>query len=153
MTVLDADQMKVKTGDLGERLVARYFRNLGLHVEESIDLFDQKKDMVIGLGKHTCEVKTQQLWHKENAFTVKPGQIAKCRDVDILIFVETPSKYNGNVVNLYDFPKDKRETRSLRTRDGRTMHLFKKENARLLDTISDSLIVDQFNRYTLYTWR
>jgi hypothetical protein len=150
--VLDADQMKVKTGDLGERLVARYFRSRGLHVEESIDLFDQKKDMVVN-EKHTCEVKTQQLWHKENAFTIKPGQIAKCRDVDILIFVETPSKYNGNVVNLYEFPRDKRQTRSLCTRDGRTMHLYAKENARLLATISDSLIVDQFNRYTLSTWR
>jgi hypothetical protein len=152
MTVLDADQMKVKTGDLGERLVARYFRSQGLHVEESIDLFDQKKDMIVD-EKHTCEVKTQQLWHKENAFTIKPGQVAKCRDVDILIFVETPSKYNGNIVNLYEFPKDRRKTRIHRTRDGRTMHLFGKENARLLATISDPVIVDQFNRYTLSTWR
>ena len=152
MADLDADQMKVKTGDLGERLVARYFRSQGLQVEESMDLFDRKKDMIVD-EKHTCEVKTQQLWHKENAFTVKPGQIAKCRDVDILIFVETPSKYNGNVVNLYEFPKDKRQTRSLRTRDGRTMHLFEKENASLLATISDPVIVNQFNRYTLSTWR
>lgn len=152
MKVLDADQMKVKTGDLGERLVARYFRSQGLQVEESMDLFDRKKDMIVD-EKHTCEVKTQQPWHKENAFTVKPGQITKCRNVDILIFVETPSKYNGNVVNLYEFPKDKRQTTSLITRDGRTMHLYAKENARLLDTISDPMIVEQFNRYSLSNWR
>lgn len=150
--MLDADQMKTKTGDLGERLVARYFRNRGLHVEESIDLFDRKKDMVID-EKHTCEVKTQQLWHKENAFTVKAGQVAKCRDVDILIFVETPSKYNGNKVRLYEFPKDQRQTRVLRTADGRTMHLFGRENANLLETITDPVVVEQFNRYTLSTWR
>ena len=144
--------MKIKTGDLGERLVARYFRNRGLHVEESIDLFDRKKDMVVD-EKHTCEVKTQQLWHKENAFTVKPGQIQKCRDVDLLIFVETPSKYNGNKVCLYEFPKDKRQTRVLRTADGRTMRLFGRENANLLETITDPIVVEQFNRYTLSTWR
>ena len=150
--MLDAEQMKIKTGDLGERLVARYFRNRGLHVEESIDLFDRKKDMVVD-EKHTCEVKTQQLWHKENAFTVKPGQIQKCRDVDLLIFVETPSKYNGNKVCLYEFPKDKRQTRVLRTADGRTMRLFGRENANLLETITDPIVVEQFNRYTLSTWR
>lgn len=144
--------MKIKTGDLGERLVARYFRNRGLRVEESIDLFDRKKDMVVD-EKHTCEVKTQQLWHKENAFTVKPGQIQKCRDVDLLIFVETPSKYNGNKVCLYEFPKDKRQTRVLRTADGRKMRLFGRENANLLETITDPLVVEQFNRYTLSTWR
>lgn len=150
--MLDAEQMKIKTGDLGERLVARYFRNRGLRVEESIDLFDRKKDMVVD-EKHTCEVKTQQLWHKENAFTVKPGQIQKCRDVDLLIFVETPSKYNGNKVCLYEFPKDKRQTRVLRTADGRKMRLFGRENANLLETITDPLVVEQFNRYTLSTWR
>ena len=150
--MLDSDQMKVKTGDLGERLVAKYFRSRGLHVEESIDLFDQKKDMVID-EKHTCEVKTQQLWHKEDAFTIKPGQVEKCMSVDILVFVETPSKYNGNKVNLYFFPKGKRRTRSLRTRDGRTMHLFQREDAELLQTIDDPIVVDQFNRYTLSTWR
>ena len=150
--MLDTDQMKTKTGDLGERLVARYFRNKGLHVEESIDLFDRKKDMLVD-EIHSCEVKAQQLWHKENAFTVKANQVQKCRDVDILIFVETPSKYNGNKVRLYEFPKGMRKTRVLRTMDGRTMHLFGRENANLLETITDPVVVEQFNRYTLSTWR
>lgn len=150
--MLDTDQMKTKTGDLGERLVARYFRNQGHQIEESIDLFDRKKDMLVD-EKYTCEVKTQQLWHKENSFTVKPGQVEKCHDVDILIFVETPSKYNGNKVRLYEFPKDKRQTRVLRTMDGRTMHLFNRQNANLLETITDPVVVEQFNRYALSTWR
>ena len=150
--MLDLDQMKTKTGDLGERLVARYFRGRGQTVEESIDLFDRKKDMVVD-DTLTCEVKTQQLWHKENAFTVKPNQIQKCRDVDILIFVETPSKYNGNKVRLYEFPKDMRKTRVLRTMDGRTMHLFGRENATLLEMIDDPVVIEQFNRYTASTWR
>lgn len=140
------------TGNLGEKLVAKYFRNKGLLVEESIDMFDQKKDMIVD-EKYTCEVKTQQVWHREDAFSVKSNQVQKCQDVDILIFVETPSKYNGNVVCLYQLPKDKRETRVLCTKDGRTMHLFSRSNADLLEVINDSVVVRQFNRYTISTWR
>jgi hypothetical protein len=150
--MLDSNQKKQKTGDLGEKLVARYYRDMGRSVYETMDLFDDKKDMLID-GLLSCEVKTQQPWHKEQAFTVKANQIKKCMSVDILIFVETPSKYNGNVVKLYEFPKNKRSTRECSTYDGRTMHLFDKKYATLLTTINDQIIVEQFNRYTLSTWR
>lgn len=149
---LSESEMKVKTGDLGERLVSRYFRSKGLQVEESLDLFDRKRDMLVGDGQ-TCEVKTQQAWHKENAFTVKPNQVSKCQSVDILVFVETPSIYNGNRVMMYEFPKDKRQTRVLRTRDGRFMHLFEKEHAVLLAEVTDPMVVDQFRKYSLSKWR
>jgi hypothetical protein len=148
--MLTAEQQRSKTGDLGEKLVARYYRSLSYTVEESLDLFDQRKDMTVdGL---TCEVKTQQLWHKEQAFTVKSNQVEKCTDIDILIFVETPSKYNGNKVNIYEFAKDRRATRVMRTSDNRMMHLFYKKNANLLTTITDGVIVQQFNRYSLSSW-
>lgn len=140
------------TGNLGEKLVAKYFRNKGLLVEESIDMFDQKKDMIVD-EKYTCEVKTQQVWHRENAFTVKPNQILKCMEVDLLIFVETPSKYNGNTVSMYQLPKDKRRARLDVTRDGRTMYLFSKSDTYLLDVIKDPVVVRQFNKYTISTWR
>lgn len=140
-----------KTGDLGEQLVAQYFRSLGFHVEESVDKFDTKKDMLID-GKHTCEVKTQQLWHLHKAFTVRESQLTKCGEVDKLIFVETPSKYNRNKVSLYEFPKYKRQTRVKKTRDGRLMYLYPVSNAILLDTIDDPVICEQFNSYTLSTW-
>ena len=146
-----AEQFKTKTGDLGERLVARYYRSLGKSVEESLDLFDRKKDMTI--DTLSCEVKTQQPWHKQSAFTVKPNQIEKCLDVDLLIFVETPSRYNGNSVEIYEIPKDKRQTKVMKTKDNRTMHLYKKCNAILLTTITDDVIVEQFNRYMTSTWR
>lgn len=149
--MLDSEQRKSKTGDLGERLVARYFRQLGFQVEESLDLFDRKKDMVID-HKYTCEVKTQQLWHLQKAFTVRESQLKKCNEVDKLIFVETPSKYNKNRVFLYEFVKDKRQTRSMKTRDGRLMYLYPISNAIILETIDDPLICEQFNNYTLSTW-
>jgi hypothetical protein len=149
--MLNSEQRKSKTGDLGERLVARYFRQQGFQVEESLDLFDRKKDMIIDQNQ-SCEVKTQQLWHLQKAFTIRESQLKKCSNVDKLIFVETPSKYNQNRVFLYEFPKDKRQTRLMKTKDDRLMYLFPISNAILLETIDDPLICEQFNNYTLSTW-
>lgn len=149
--MLHNSERRTKTGELGEKLVARYYRSLGFTVEESLDLFDTNKDFMV--DNKTCEVKAQQAWHKENSFSVKPNQLKKCNDVDILIFVETPSKYNQNTVRLYEMPKDKRKTKTLRTSDGRTMHLFSKNNAILLKTITDENIVKQFERYSLSKWK
>jgi hypothetical protein len=149
--MLNDSERKTKTGELGEKLVARYYRSLGLPVEESLDLFDSKKDMLV--DNKTCEVKAQQAWHKENSFSVRSNQLRKCTDIDILIFVETPSKYNQNTVRLYEMPKDKRKVKTLTTSDGRTMHLFSKNNAILLETITDENIVKQFERYSLSKWK
>lgn len=149
--MLNNSERRMKTGDLGEKLVARYYRSNGILVEESLNLNDSKKDMLV--DNKTCEVKTQQAWHKENSFSIRVNQLKKCTDVDILIFVETPSKYNQNTVRLYEMPKDKRKVKTLTTSDGRTMHLFSKNNAILLETITDENIVKQFERYSLSKWK
>lgn len=114
--MFDTEQKKMKTGDLGEKLVAKYYRNIGSSVEESLDLFDYEKDMMI--NNQSCEVKTQQRWHLQRAFTIKPNQVKKCEDVDLLVIVETPSKYNNMSVVLYEFPKDKRKFYRKQTDDG-----------------------------------
>ena len=149
--MLNDSERRMKTGDLGEKLVARYYRSNGILVEESLNLNDSKKDMLV--DNKTCEVKTQQAWHKENSFSIRVNQLRKCTDVDILIFVETPSKYNQNTVRLYEMPKEKRKVKTLTTSDGRTMYLFSKNNAILLETITDENIVKQFERYSLSKWK
>jgi len=149
--MLNTSEKKTKTGDLGEKLVAKYYRSLGHKVEESLDLFDRKKDMMI--DEETCEVKTQQPWHMENSFTVQGNQIKKCTTVDRLIFVETPSKYNGFEVKIYEFPKDKRMTKVRSTSDNRKMYLFSKDNGILLTTIKEPVIIDQFKKYMVSEWR
>lgn len=149
--MLNDSERRMKTGDLGEKLVARYYRSNEILVEESLNLNDSKKDMLV--DNKTCEVKTQQAWHKENSFSIRVNQLKKCTDVDILIFVETPSKYNQNTVRLYEMPKEKRKVKTLTTSDGRTMHLFSKNNAILLETITDENIVKQFERYSLSKWK
>jgi ABC-type transport system involved in Fe-S cluster assembly fused permease/ATPase subunit len=149
--MLSAQELKLKTGDLGEKLVAKYFREIGQTVEESLDLFDRKKDMTI--NEETCEVKTQQRWHMENSFTIAKFQLNKCRSVDRLIFVETPSKYNQDTVTLYEYPKEKRNFRLKNTSDGRSMYLLNVSDGKLLTTYTERYIIDQFNRYSTSNWR
>jgi len=149
--MLTEKELMNKTGELGERIVAKYFTDLGHKVEQSLNLLDHKKDMTID-GK-TCEVKTQQPWQIENAFTVRSNQIRKCREVDHLIFIETPSKSNGYKVDIYSFPKEDRTVRTKITRDNRQMFLYDKGKGTLLTSIDDPDIVDQFKRYSLSEWK
>lgn len=148
--MFDAEQKKMKTGDLGEKLVAKYYRTLGNIVEESLDLFDYEKDMMVDINR--CEVKTQQRWHLQNAFTINPNQLKKCQEVDLLIIVETPSKYNNMTVVLYDFPKDQRKFYKKRTNDGRMMYCIKTTLGKVLTTYTNPGIINQFTRYSNSSW-
>jgi hypothetical protein len=148
--MLSENDLKVKTGNLGEKLVAKYFRDLGHSVEESLDLLDRKKDMMI--DDETCEIKTQTPWYQQKAFSVKWNQIEKCSNVDKLIFVETPSRDNP-CVKIYEYKKENRNPRMMVTRDNRKMYLFPISEGNLLTTITDPMIIDQFNRYSVSTWK
>jgi hypothetical protein len=147
--MLTVSDKKTKTGELGERIVAKYFRDQGCKVEESLNLFDSKKDMMIdGL---TCEVKSQQPWHSENAFSIKPYQLKKCKSVDRLFFVETPSKYNQQT-KIYELDKENRIFYKRNARDGREMLLVKKTKCKLLTIIEEHIIVNQFKEYSVSSW-
>lgn len=135
------------TGMLGERLVAKYFRDKGHTVEESLDMYDSIQDMHI--DGQNCEVKTQQPWHNENSFTIRENQLEKCVCADRLIFVETPSVYNDYTVQLWEFPRGKRQPKTKTTKAKRTMYLFNKDKGVLLQKITDEKIIDQFKRYSL----
>ena len=148
--MFDTEQKKMKTGDLGEKLVAKYYRNIGSSVEESLDLFDYEKDMMI--NNQSCEVKTQQRWHIQGAFTINPNQVKKCEEVDLLVIVETPSKYNNMSVVLYEFPKDKRKFYRKKTNDGRWMYCIKTTLGKVLTTYTNPVIINQFNRYSNSSW-
>ena len=149
--MLTENDKRTKTGDLGERLVAKYYRDLGHKVDESLNLFDRFKDMSI--DDESCEVKTQIPWIKENAFTIQESQVKKCLSVDRLIFVETPSKFNDYKVEIYEFPKESRDPKVKITKDNRKMILFEKKKGVLLTTITDDEIVNQFKRYSLSEWK
>ena len=137
-------------GMAGEKVVSNYFRGLGHTVEESLSTYDRVKDMLV--DGETCEVKTQQPFHVENAFTMKENQLTKCKNVDKLIFVEVPAHYS-NVINMWEAPKDKRKFRTRTTRDGRNMYLLSMENMTLLTSISDTVLVNELKSFSNSKWK
>tara|TARA_Y100000385_G_C13096618_1_gene641752 strand:- start:1021 stop:1488 length:468 start_codon:yes stop_codon:yes gene_type:complete len=147
------DNAKLKMNQLGiagEKLVSNFFRSLGHTVEESLSTYDHVKDMIV--DDETCEVKTQQLFHTENAFSMKKNQLTKCRNVDKLIFVEAPA-HDSNTIKIWDVPKEDRKFRTKMTKDGHTMYLLDKGRMDLLDTIEDAVIVNEMKSFSNSSWK
>jgi hypothetical protein len=117
------DNMEI-LGRMGEKYVANVLTKEGVVIEQALNHFDNTKDL-IGDGK-TIEVKTQVPFIIENAFSVKPNQMFKCRNVDVLYFISLPAgrhkfKYAGWLFRVD--PKNF-VTKTRTTKDGRQMTLI-----------------------------
>jgi hypothetical protein len=151
MEVIMNNELKMNMmGAAGEKLVSSFFRGLGHTVEESLSTYDNVKDMTI--DGETCEVKTQQPFHIENAFTMKENQLTKCRNAAKLIFIEVPSEAS-NVIKMWDAPKEDRKFRTRMTKDGRKMYLLDKGRMNLLHTFDDTVIVNEVKSFSNSTWQ
>ena len=147
---MNNDLKMTQLGMAGEKLVSNFFRGLGHTVEESLSTYDRVKDMTVN-GK-TCEVKTQQPFHVEDAFTMKENQLTKCKNVDRLIFVEAPEP-KVNVIYIWEAPKEYRKFRTRVTRDGRNMYLLDKGNMILLTSINDKVLVNEMKGFSNSKWK
>lgn len=139
-------------GNAGEKVVEEYFRERGHVVASSTSIYDNIKDLVID-GKFTIEVKTQQLFHRKESFSIKHNQLSKCLNVDYLIFVETPSIENGDTISIWGYTKDKRQYEDYTTKDGRKMYLFPKVNGTLLKKIKDAKRIKEFRQNSNSDWK
>ena len=137
-------------GAAGEKIVSNFFRSIGRIVEESLSTYDNVKDMTI--DGETCEVKTQQLFHTENAFTMKKNQLTKCKNVDKLIFVEAPGP-KSQCAYIWEAPKKYRKFRIRITKDGRNMYLLGRENMILLTSITDKVLINEMKGFSNSTWK
>lgn len=138
----------IMLGALGEKIVRYCAQQNGLMVEESLSLYDSNKDLKID-GK-TCEVKTQSRFFVEDAFTVKYNQVEKCSNVDLLYFVETPHK--GNVINVFECPKENRKWRTRKTKDGRKMYLLDRSNMNLIYSFENAQIANEMRSNSNSGW-
>ena len=140
-------------GDAGETLVSNFLQENNWVVKRSVNQYDSKQDMIATRDDVTVtiEVKTQQPYHMQNAFTVKPNQLKKCQSVDSLIFVETPSEDNGNVVRMWNAVS--REYFTTKTYDGRTMVCFDIDDMELMQTYDDPYNVNSIKRHCNSGWR
>lgn len=81
---------KVLLGLLGERIVAKVLRDANYKVEESLNVFDPNKDMLVN-GKKV-EVKCQVPYLIQDAFAVSPSQIRKLLSCKYVFWVSVPPK-------------------------------------------------------------
>ena len=114
-------------GHAGEKLVSSYFRDKNFEVTESPYTYDDRKDRII--NGFTAEIKTQQLFHTEDAFSVENNQLYKCENVDLLIFVEAPNakiSSKNNAIRIYGCDNKKnRKFYERITSHGKKMKLIK----------------------------
>jgi hypothetical protein len=81
---------KILLGIMGERIVAHILRKNGHSVEESLNVFDAEKDMLV--NDKPVEVKTQVPFLMEDSFAVPPFQVKKMTNCDKIFFVSVPLK-------------------------------------------------------------
>lgn len=83
------DEKKTRLGKMGEICVGNWASTQKKVVIHAIDPYDSQKDLII--DGVTVEVKTQTPYINEMAFSIRPNQLRKCREVDELYFVALPS--------------------------------------------------------------
>lgn len=82
------DYKKVLLGMLGEKIVAKHFRDSGHQVEESLNIFDSEKDMTID-GKNV-EVKTNAPLIYYDSFSFPKSQYNKIINSHRVYWVSVP---------------------------------------------------------------
>jgi hypothetical protein len=85
---MNQDHRKILLGILGERIVAKLLRDNGHTVEESLDIFDPVKDLLV--NGRPVEVKTQVPLLFKDAFTIIPNQLTKIRSAHAVYWVSVP---------------------------------------------------------------
>lgn len=145
-------ERKILLGLIGERIVAHYLRNMGHVVEESLNVFDTEKDMMVD-GK-PVEVKTQVPIIVEDSFGISPGQKTKIMNCHRVYFVSVPTKRTddlaGGIFEMDPSAEDLKAHRWQRI-DGKTMICFPRRQPamKFVAQITDQGILDQLRKLSL----
>jgi hypothetical protein len=85
---MEVDYKKVLLGMLGEKIVAKYFRDAGCVVDESLNIFDSEKDMII--DGNNVEVKTNAPLIYYDSFSIPNGQYNKIMNSHRVYWISVP---------------------------------------------------------------
>lgn len=85
---MEIDYKKVLLGMLGEKIVAKHFRDNGSTVEESLNIFDSEKDMVV--DGNNIEVKTNAPLIYYDSFSFPKSQYNKIINSHRVYWVSVP---------------------------------------------------------------
>ena len=133
-------------GMIGERIVASYLRKSGCDVEESLNVFDSEKDLLV--DGYKCEVKTQVPIMIEDSFAISTRQRGKIMDSHRVYWISVPLKLYDELAGCV-FEMDPRDEtlKGYRwtTHSGREAICFPRRQTamKLLFKIEDSAILEQ----------
>ena len=85
---MSVDYKKVLLGMLGEKIVAKHFRDNGHQVDESLNIFDSDKDMII--DGNNVEVKTNAPLIYYDSFSFPKSQYNKIMNAHRVYWVSVP---------------------------------------------------------------
>ena len=141
------DVCKILLGMIGERIVASYLRKNGHNVEESLNVFDMEKDMLVDGNK--VEVKTQVPIVIEDSFGVTPSQMMKIKGSHRVYFVSVPLQNSNDELEGAIFELDPADpmlkAHRWTTHKGREMICFPRRQTamKIIHHITDEKILKQ----------
>jgi len=143
-----------KLGELGERIIAQFFRSKRggeKEITESLDPYDYTKDMVID-GK-TVEIKTQVPFYNKNCFSFKTNQLKKCLSVDIVYFVSVPKNPNHHSAGcIYEWIPNEDQVERYTTKDNRQMVSISIDHLNLIHVITDEKLLGSLVELSVSEW-
>jgi hypothetical protein len=146
------DSRKILLGVIGERIVASILRKQGMSVEESLNVFDTEKDMLVDGNR--VEVKTQVPIMIEDSFGVTMSQKNKIMNSHRVYFVSVPPQKNQDPLAGSIFEMDpgnpQLKAHKWRTYSGREMLCFPRRQPamKLIHQITDEVILQQLKDLT-----
>jgi hypothetical protein len=140
----EAELKKTLLGVLGERIVAKYLRDCGRLVNESLYMFDSSKDMEV--DGHCVEVKTQTPLLIHDAFTVGINQMNKIQNSHKVYWVSVPPAKITDPLGGGVFEMDPKVASSFsyRLRTGREVICFKRnqDGMKIIYQIKDKKLLN-----------
>ena len=140
----EAELKRTLLGMLGEKIVAKYLRDCGHSVNESLYMFDTSKDMEV--DGNNVEVKTQTPFLIHDAFGISINQMNKIQNSHRVYWVSVPPTKIADPLAGYVFEMDPKVARSFsyRLRTGREVMCFKRiqEGMKIVYQIKDQKLLD-----------
>jgi hypothetical protein len=140
---------KILLGIMGERIVAHTLRQQGHVVEESLNVFDTEKDMLV--DNNPVEVKTQVPYMIEDSFAVFPNQLKKLKNCHRAYFVSVPLKAEdplaGGIFEI-DLKSEDVKAHRVQRHDGVSVICFprRQKEMKMIYQITDEGILEQLKK-------
>ena len=142
---MEKEAKNILLGILGERIIAKILRDAGHTVEESLDIFDSEKDLLVN-GKRV-EVKTQVPLLFKDSFSVQLNQMTKLKECHAVYWVSIPPKIADDDLMGCVFQMNPRKcTHNIWTaKGGNQMMLFprRQDGMKIVHKITDAKILKQ----------